>query len=474
MSLTDASSGDLAERLFGAAWEALGGPETHVEFTGTKAFAVPFGVTQLGAAGFAAVGAALAELLSAATGDAPEVVVDRELASGWLRMTSIPVGDWQRPSPWHDVSTDYPTADGRWVRLQANYPHLRDAAARALGVSVDRDAWAAVIAAAGADEIEQAIVDGGGAAAASRTLAEWAAHEQGRSVAVEPLIDRVDGEAVTDSWRPTPGRPLSGIRILDITRVLAGPMATRCLAGYGAEVLRIDPAGYAEPNGDSGGDLTWGKRCAFLALDTDEGRARFLELLAGADVFVHGLRPGALEALGLGEEVRRSVRPGLVDVTLDAYGWSGPWNARRGFDTLVQTSSGISTELMHRFGLSQPRLLPAQVLDFATGYLMAASVIRGLTRRMTEGRGSSWRLALARTASLLISAGEPPAAPELTVPLSGPVEDRVFSSPQGAYRRLVFPLTVHGSPLFWERPGDPYGSSVPLWSTQPGSGRSAA
>ncbi|MBO9577806.1 MAG: CoA transferase, partial [Microbacteriaceae bacterium] len=304
-------------------------------------------------------------------------------------------------------------------------------------------------------------------------LEEWDAHPQGIAVAAEPLIDRFQGGTAPDAWAPTPGRPLSGIRVLDITRVLAGPMATRFLAGYGAEVLRIDPPGYAEPDGYSGGDLTLGKRCTNLELDTEAGRARFLELIAEADVFVHGLRNGALEALGLGEAIREAARPGLIEVTLDAYGWTGPWAQRRGFDTLVQTSAGMSTHLMRLEGRAQPQLLPAQVLDFATGYLMAAAAIRGLTIRMTEGHGTRWRLALARTARHMLAHGTPPEAPELVVPIESPAEDRVFTSPYGPVRRLRFPVDVAGSPLFWERPGDPYGSATPTWTTRASVGRSA-
>ena len=457
--------------LFRDAWAALGGGPREVGLRGERILpAAPFGVSALSAAAFAAAGSAVAELLEAAGASPPPVTVDAELASAWMRTPTHPVG-WERGTPWHAVSTDYPTADGRWVRLQANYPRLREATARVLGVPVDPDAFAAVFRAHDADEIEQAIVAGGGAAAATRSLAEWDAHPHGRTLREEPLVDVIAGDAADDTWTPLPGRPLSGIRVLDITRVLAGPMATRFLAGYGAEVLRIDPPGYAEPDGESGGDLTLGKRCAHLPLDTDEGRDRFLALLAEADVLVHGLRPGALDGLGLGEAARRAARPGLVEVTLNAYGWTGPWAGRRGFDTLVQTSAGMSTELMRRAGGARPELLPAQVLDFATGYLMAAAALRGLTRRMTEGRGSSWRLALARTARLMLAHGAPPEGPALAVPVAPDPHGRIFTSPYGPVRRLAFPLEVGGSPLFWERPGDPYGSATPRWASRAPIGR---
>jgi len=470
----------LTRRLYESMWAALGGPgdlASSVDFADGEVLPGPFAVSHVGAASFGAVGAAVADLVSTATGRAPAVRVDRTLASVWLAYWSEPVG-WDRGTPWHGVSTDYAAADGRWVRLQANYDHLRRAAAEALGAAEDREAFARAIAAMTADEAEHAIVTGGGAAAASRTMDEWAAHPQGRAAAAEPLIDTVFGEGASSSgssWAPTPERPLAGIRVLDLTRVLAGPVGTRTLAGYGAEVLRIDPPGFLEPGGSNGGgDLTLGKRCVYLDLSTPAGRDTFLTLLSQADVLVHGLRPGALDGLGLGADPRRAAAPSVIEVTLNAYGWTGPWQGRRGFDTLVQTSSGLSTELMRRGGLPGPRLLPSQVLDFATGYLVAAAAIRGLAERARHGRWSSWRLALARTGALLREAGEAPDDdPALGSPADHWYEGRVYNFPKGPVRRLAWPTTVSRSPLFWERAGDPYGTATPVWATFPLAARGA-
>lgn len=470
----------LTRRMQSLLWEALGGTAAATEqtsFIGGGVLPAPFAVAHLGAASFATAATAVSELVSTVA-PAPPVAIDRALAAAWLVSWSQPVGGWDRGTPWHGVSTDYATADGRWVRLQANYPHLRRAVLDTLGVPEDRDAIARAVAGRAADEVEQAIIDGGGAAAASRTVREWARHPQGRAVAAEPLADIRRGDGAADGpggrWAPTPERPLAGIRVLDVTRVLAGPMGTRFLAGYGAEVLRIDPPGYLEPGGSSGGDLTLGKRCAYIDLRTPAGHDTFLSLLSGADVLIHGLRPGAMDGLGLGEDVRRAASPAHVEVTLNAYGWTGPWTGRRGFDTLVQTAAGFSTEVMNRNELASPRLLPAQVLDFATGYLIAAAAVRGLTERIRQGRWSSWRLALARTAAVLNRAGEPPEEPGIELPAPGPYEDRVYTFPMGPVRRLEFPVSVAGAPLFWERPGEPYGSSAPVWATFPSAGRRKA
>jgi crotonobetainyl-CoA:carnitine CoA-transferase CaiB-like acyl-CoA transferase len=479
MGETSTAGTELTRRLYQSMWAALGGPgdlASAVSFSGGEVLPGPFAVSHVGGAAFATVGSAIADLVSTTGGKPPAVRVDRTLASVWLTHWSAPVG-WDRGTPWHGVSTDYAAADGRWVRLQANYDHLRRAAARALGAAVDRAEFARAIAAMTADEAEHVIVSGGGAAAATRTLDEWAAHPQGQAVAAEPLIDTTFGDSASGSrvlagWAPTPERPLAGIRVLDVTRVLAGPVGTRTLAGYGAEVLRIDPPGFLEPDGSAGGgDLTLGKRCAYLDLSTPAGRDTFLTLLSQADVLVHGLRPGALDGLGLGADARRAAAPGVIEVTLNAYGWTGPWQGRRGFDTLVQTSSGMSTELMRRGGLPAPKLLPSQVLDFATGYLIAAAAIRGLAERARHGHWSSWRLALARTGALLRGAGEAPAEAALGQPADGWYEPRVYNFPKGPVRRLAFPTMVENAPQFWERAGDPYGTATPVWATAPTAAR---
>lgn len=178
----------------------------------------------------------------------------------------------------------------------------------------------------GVNELERAVVEAGGTAAAMRSVAEWKAHPQGEAVSAEPLVHHRSGitEPARSAWHPVPGerRPLTGLRVLDMTRVLAGPVATRLLAGWGAEVLRIDPPDWDEPGLVP--EVTVGKRCARLDLRNDDDRRRWWELAAGADILVHGYRPGALQGLGLGVPERDERCPGLVDVSLDAYGWSGP------------------------------------------------------------------------------------------------------------------------------------------------------
>ncbi len=451
-----------ASRFLAAAWLALGGDEAwvgRVEISGHGDLPSAFAVSDLAAASIGAAALAVAECAASTISRPPNVVVDRRLASLWFGFSLKPQG-WTLPPVWDPIAGDYPAADG-WIRLHTNAARHRAAALAALGSAGERDAVAAAVRGSRADELEAAVVARGGCAAVMRSLAAWADHPQGRAVAAEPLVLIDRREAVGAADGPIdPARPLAGVRVLDLTRILAGPVATRFLAAYGADVLRIDPPDWDEPS--VAPEVTLGKRCARLDLADAGGRERFLALLGQADVIVHGYRPGALDALGLGEVERRRARPGLVDVSLDAYGWSGPWAGRRGFDSLVQMSAGIAEAGMRRFGKDKPTPLPVQALDHAAGYFLAAAAVRGLTDRGASGAGSSSRLSLARVAALLASeradanapfapAGEADYAPEIE------------STDWGPARRFKPPAAVEGAPMLWARPAGRLGGAPPVW-----------
>jgi CoA-transferase family III len=359
-----------------------------------------FAVSDFATASVAAAAAAVAELVATRFGSTPPVVVSRRLSSLWFGWSLRPDG-WTLPPAWDPIAGDYQTADG-WIRLHTNAPHHRDAALSVLGVSADKSKVSRAVADWEADALEAAVVENKGCAAAMRSITMWRTHAQGESAACEALMAAVATDDIRDSSiLSAPHRPLQGIRVLDLTRVLAGPVATRFLAGFGADVLRIDPPTWDEPGVVP--EVTLGKRCARLDLRSSTDRAIWLELLRRADVLVHGYRADALDNLGLDARTRRDIRPGLVDVSLNAYGWSGPWRNRRGFDSLVQMSAGIADAGMRLLGKDRPTPLPVQALDHATGYLMAAAVVRGLTQRIATGRGFEARASLARTAQLLVS-----------------------------------------------------------------------
>lgn len=455
-------------------WLATGGDPallSRVAITGHGALPSAFAVTEFATAAIGAAGLAIAEFVAAAAGAAgsgaagaqavPAVEVDQRLASFWFCTTLRPIG-WSMPPLWDAVAGDYRAADG-WIRLHTNAPHHRDAALAVLGVAADRAAVARAVARWRADELEAAVVERNGCAATMRGLDAWRRHPQGQSVAAEPLLHRAASAAGTrPDWRISRQRPLQGLRVLDLTRILAGPVATRFLAGFGADVLRIDPPGWEEPG--TVPEVVLGKRCARLDFKSAGGLATLERLLSQADVLIHGYRADALARLGLDADRRRQLNPALVDVSLDAYGWSGAWRERRGFDSLVQMSTGIAEAGMRANGGDRPVPLPCQALDHGTGYLMAAAAIRGLTERLATGAGSTTRASLARSAQLLVAHGGllkrgPALAPESEADWSAQVEETSW----GPARRVKPPLRIADTPQSWDDPASALGSSEAAW-----------
>lgn len=431
---------------------ALRLPPPPVAFTGESPLTSAFAVSEFASAAVAIAGAAASSL----SDDPAPVTVDRGLAAAWFSSALTPVG-WELPSPWDSVAGDYATADG-WIRLHTNAPRHKAAALGVLGVHADREAVAAAVAAWSGDELEHAVVSAGGCAAVMRSSDEWARHPQGRAIATEPLVAWSNGEvaAVRENWRPTPERPLAGLRVLDLTRVIAGPVATRFLASLGADVLRVDPPDWDEPAIVP--DMTLGKRATRIDATTTVGRDALERLIAHSDVLVHGYRPGALDEI-VSPDRRRDLRAGLVEVSLDAYGWRGPWSDRRGFDSLVQMSSGIADAGMRWAQAEKPTPLPVQALDHATGYLAAAAAIVAVGRMRREGVSSSARLSLARTA-LELPVAEPGEAPPLRR-AQGPATR--IETPWGPADLLRSPLTIDGLAFDYQRGPTDLGSDEPRW-----------
>jgi crotonobetainyl-CoA:carnitine CoA-transferase CaiB-like acyl-CoA transferase len=299
----------------------------------------------------------------------------------------------EEPKPlWARLSGDYEAADG-WVRLHANYPHHADAIRAALG-----DDPRPEVARLPAVEVEDRVLAAGGAAAAMRTREDWLTNGPGTAIREEPLVSMEKiGDAPLEAVRPAI-TPLGGVRVLDLTHVIAGPVCGRVLAAHGADVLHVTPP-HRPVLLDLVRDTDFGKRQATVGLG-DELR----ELVADADVFVQSYRPDSLAHKGFGPAGLAALKPGIVVVSLCAYGHTGPWRARRGFDSLVQMSSGIAAHA----GLDKPRALPAQALDHGTGWLAAYAAMTALHRRATEGGSWHVKLSLARTAEWLHDLGRLP------------------------------------------------------------------
>ncbi|MFT0180565.1 CoA transferase [Pseudomonas benzopyrenica] len=441
---------------------ALGMPAaqaTNLQVLGDDSLASCFPVSDLATAAIGVAGLATADLLAEGAPGLP-VQVDRHLAAAWFKTSLRPLG-WELPAVWDPITGDYRTCDG-WLRLHANAPHHRERALAVLGCANRQDAVVQATAGWSGEALETAIVNAGGCAARLRSQAEWQAHSQGQAVRAEPLIAQEwTAIATARDWRPDPQRPLQGIRVLDLTRILAGPIATRLLAGLGAEVLRIDPPAWDEPA--QAPEVTLGKRCARLDLRRPADRQRFAALLAEADILVHGYRADALEQLGYGDVQRRALNPSLIDVSLCAYGWSGPWALRRGYDSLVQMSCGIAAAGSAWQGVETPVPLPVQALDHATGYLMAAAALRGLARRQREGLAVTARLSLARTAVLLTERPGASGGPMYRGPEARDYGDAREPTAWGPAVRLRAPLRIGAVELQWRRPATRLGSATADW-----------
>lgn len=389
---------EIAARL----WSLLGGDPpvlARLELVGDqRLLPSAFDVTGLAAGAVGVATLAAAELQATRNGrDIEPAGVTTRAASAAFRCESLFVPEgWELPPIWDPIAGDYQGTDG-WIRLHTNYANHRDAVLHILGSrDVNRAAVANEVAKWKVDDLESRVVDEGGAAAAMRTRDEWLEHPHGSATASTPPIEVKAGSGHNERTLRPSSRPLDGLKVLDLTRVIAGPFATRFLAAWGADVLRVDPPGFEEVPAIIP-ESTAGKRCAFLDFRTESGRGRFLDLVSEADVIVHGYRPGALDALGLDNNSLRSANHGLIISRHNAYGWTGPWMRRRGFDSLVQMSCGIAAAR----GADRPRPLPAQALDHTTGMLIAAAVCRALTTREQTGAPSDIRGSLIGAANFL-------------------------------------------------------------------------
>lgn len=366
---------------------------------------------------------------------------------------------------WDPLAGTYRAADG-WVRLHTNLAAHRRAALAVLGTPPSPEAVRAAVRRRPALMLEEEVVAEGGVAAAMRTREEWRATPQAAALAGLPLIDlRTRDDAARESTAPGRGltAPLQGLRVLDLTRVIAGPVATRFLAAHGAEVLRVDAPGL-----DDGLllelDTSPGKRRCLLDLRDDGDRRSFDQLVADADVLVQSYRPGALDRLGYGEAALARLRPGLVVANLSAYGNVGPWAARRGFDSVVQVATGLA----HTSGLDEesgPVALPAQALDHASGYLVALGVIAALIARQVDGRGRRVDVSLARTGDWLHGLGlrgldDVPA----TGPDPSPFLEIVDAPPWGALTRVTPPGALGEWRPRWTSAPPPVGAHAPRWA----------
>lgn len=446
------------EQILGAAKVEAG---NDVEIRGADpVFATRYRVGTAGAASLAALGLAAARLWQARGGRAQQIAVDAAAAAASLRSaTYLRVNGKSAKEAWAPLSGFYPVRDG-WIRFHCNFPVHRDAAYRVLGAAQERAAGEAASRGWTGEALEDAIHAAGGCAGFVRGGADWGHHPQAQAVAAQPLIEieRI-GDAPPEPLPAAP-RPLSGVRVLDLTRVLAGPTCARSLAEHGADVLKISAAHLA----DSGAvelDTGIGKLSARLDLRKVEDVQALRELVRQGDVFSQSYRPGALAARGFSPEALAALRPGIVCVSLSAWGASGPWRERRGFDSIVQSVSGMADA---QGGGGKPRLLPVSAIDYVSGYLMAFGATVALARRAREGGSWLVRVALARVGKWIVDLGEagPGGADELPDETLKQLLVET-EAPDGRITHLRPVLAMSLTPPRWDRPPVPLGYHPPVW-----------
>ncbi len=430
-------------------------------------FPTPFRVGTAGAAALGAIGVAASDLWQLRTGRSQQVAIDVRAAAASLRSNTYVLRDGKKPVSWDPLAGHYPTRDGRHMFLHTNHPHHRAGALRVAGAkSDDREGLAAAVARWDGLAIEQAIADAGMVGGLTRTQAEWAAHPHGRAIAALPLFDIVKigearAEALPPGDRPPGDRPLAGIRVLDLTRVLAGPTCGRVLAENGADVLHV-AARHLPYQTEILMDTGHGKRGAYLDLRDAADADTLKELARGAHVFSQGYRPGTLAARGFSPEALAALRPGIVCVNVCAYSHAGPWAMRRGFDSIVQNVTGLAVA---GSSLEKPRNMPVQALDYVCGYLGALGAMLALARRATDGGSWLVRVSLVQVAHWLASIGNlDPTGTQAELPEAEIVALCMESEgPFGRLRHLKPVVRLSETPGFYARPAEPLGSSAPVW-----------
>jgi crotonobetainyl-CoA:carnitine CoA-transferase CaiB-like acyl-CoA transferase len=450
-------------------WAAAGGDVSaldHVTLSGDEPqLPSTFRVGAAAQASIAAAGLAAAEIWRSRSGQSQNVAVDMTHALVEFRSERYLRVDGQPPGPvWDAIAGIYKTRDRRFVRLHTNFPHHLAAVCRVLNCAPERDQVQAALMQWDAEAFETAAYKAGGVVAMMRSHDEWSALPQAVALAELPLlsIEKI-GDAPPRPW-PAGTRPLAGLRVLDLSRVIAGPVAGRTLAAHGADVMLISGPGLPA--------IPWltidngrGKLSATIELNSEQGRNVLRDLLAGADIFSQGYRPHSLAALGFSPHEAAGISPGIVYVSLSAYGQAGPWADRRGFDSLVQTATGFNHAEGHAAGIDGPKELPAQVLDHATGYLMAFGAMMARARQSREGGSWHVRVSLAQTGRWLWNLGHIADGLASGEPDREVVERFTEDLPSGfgPLRSVSHSAVLSKTPAFWDRPSMPLGRHPPEW-----------
>ena len=435
-----------------------------VEITGSDpVFPTRYKIVAPGAAVIAATGLAAAELWKLKTGRQQRVRVEGRTAAAAMRGARyLKINGERPPEDPEKITGFYQLKDGRWMYLHCNFFNLRDinlkiAGAPPIKAEVEKAAskWDGL-------ELENAIVEAGGCACLVRSEEEWLKLPQMHTVAKLPLLEIIKIGDAPPQPLPKGDRPLANVRVLDLTRVLAGPTCARTLAEHGADVLRVTREDLADM-GTTDFDTGVGKLCTHIDLRNPAEEAKLRELISTCDVFSQSYRPGTLARRGFSPEALAEMRPGIVYVTLSAWGHEGPWAKRRGYDTIVQSANGMA----YKPNNERPAFLPVSEQDYVAGYLLAYGSMIALARRAQEGGSWFVRCSLAGAGHWirghgLMEPAEYGAAKQLTAEEvnAWTVE---HDSPIGRVTNLAPVAQMSETPARWARPAVPRGYHKPEW-----------
>jgi crotonobetainyl-CoA:carnitine CoA-transferase CaiB-like acyl-CoA transferase len=433
-----------------------------------------FKIGETCAAVLAGVGVAVSDLWEMKTGRRQKVAIDVRHAAAGLRSS----GYMQRPDAGgafkplvnenHEamraITQPWATKDGRWVLPHFGLPNLQARMLKLLGCEPHPASVAKAVATWDALDLEAAIDEACVCGGMVRSNDEWLAHPHGRGLATKPIVEITKlGESDPEPL-PTGGRPLSGIRALDLTRILAGPMAARTLAEHGAEVLMVTAERLPQIP-EHVLDTNHGKRSCFLDLAQSEDASRLKALVKTADVFSQGYRPGAITKLGFGPEELTALRPGIIYTSINCYGDGGPFSHRGGWEQVAQTMTGLCHEGRTAARPHGPALLPGAACDYTTGYLAAYGILLALAKRAREGGSYHVRVSLCRSGMFLYRQGKV-GFPGFDLDLSTAELDaiRIESRPKGGSLRHLGPiLKLSETQPHWSRPTPQLGGDEPEW-----------
>lgn len=434
-------------------------------------FSTKFKIGETVAAALAGVGTAANDLHELKTGRRQKVAVDVRHAAATLRSGDYAAkqgtdGRWQ-PLIGPDlranlaITQPFPTKDGRWVLPHFGLPHLQARMQKLLGCEATPESVAAAVKKWNAMDLEQAIDEHRVCGGMVRSNAEWLAEEHGKVLAAKPIVEVIKIADSAPEPMPAGARPLAGIRVLDLTRILAGPTCARTLAEHGADVLMVTAEGLPQLE-HALVDTNHGKRSTYLDLKNPAENAKLKELVRGADVFSQGYRPGMIEGLGFGPEELAAVRPGIIYASISCYGADGPFSHRAGWEQVAQTMTGLA----HEGTPDHPKLLPAAANDYTTGYLAAYGILLALARRAVEGGSYHVRASLCQSGMFIYRQGDVGYQADPDMDLSGAELAPLLVESQPAYgrvRHLGPVVRMSETPPHWDKPTPVLGADRPEW-----------